>query len=64
MNNVADVPLEETERVRRHRYTTARQLGMSVREAAEFADSDGDLNEFRKLIEAGCPLQLARRIVL
>ena len=59
-----DVQVEEEERVSRWRFEQFRTLGLSDEEACLLSESDVDLNRARSLIIAGCPLDLALRILV
>lgn len=48
----------------RWRYREARQAGFSIVEASLFADSDVDIEQLRKLVKGGCPVETIRLIVL
>lgn len=50
--------------VRNWRYDEARRAGLTAVESALFAESDRDLEELRKLVKAGCPVEQLRAIVL
>lgn len=55
--------LEDAE-VFRNRYRDARRAGLPPDDALTFAESEADVGELRRLIEAGCPVDQLRRIVL
>jgi hypothetical protein len=59
----ADVRVEE-ERVSRWRFEQFRSLGLDEENACLLSESDVDLNRARSLITAGCPLDLALRILV
>ena len=46
------------------RQEQAVKAGLSWLEARVWADSDGDVGELRRLVEAGCPVSLLARLVL
>ena len=50
--------------VRVRRYEEAQKAGLTTAEAHLFADSQADVGELRKLVKAGCPVELIREIVL
>lgn len=54
----------ETAEVWRRRYQEARRAGLPPDDALMFATSTVDVGELRKLIDAGCSVDLLRRIVL
>jgi hypothetical protein len=56
--------LPEGTLVRRWRRTQFLALGFAPQDAAALANAPVDLGEVRKLLEAGCPPETARRIVL
>ncbi len=56
--------LSEIARVRRWRRAQFLALGFAPKDAAALAKAPVDLGEARKLVEAGCPPETARRIVL
>ena len=60
----AALATDEQQRVRLRRYREAVQAGLTIVEARLFADSEADVGELRRLVEAGCPPELIRRIVL
>lgn len=45
------------------RYDQARALGLTIEQAATFADGRGDLGLLRALVDRGCPPRLALRIL-
>lgn len=55
---------DERAKVLRWRYREARQAGFSIVEASLFADSDVDIEQLRKLVKGGCPVETIRLIVL
>ena len=59
-----DVQVEEEERVSRWRFEQFQSLGLNEEEACLLSESDVDLNRARSLITAGCPLDLALRILV
>jgi hypothetical protein len=67
---MADEERHEEERadelriVRRNRYQEARRSGMSIVEANLFADSDIDVGELRRLVDADCPSDLLAGVLL
>jgi hypothetical protein len=56
--------LSEQARILRWRRAQFLALGFSLREAQALTKAPVDLGKMRTLIEAGCPLDTARRIVL
>lgn len=56
--------LPETTRVRRWRRSQFLALGFSVSDAAALTKAPVDLGEVRRLVAAGCPHEVVRRIVL
>lgn len=66
---LADEPEEDPGYDERHavyysRYREAKQAGLTMAERRLFAESDADIGVLRKLVAAGCPVELIRRIVL
>lgn len=60
-----DVPgYDERLSVYYNRYLEAKQAGLTMAERRLFAESDADIGVLRKLVAAGCPVELIRRIVL
>lgn len=55
--------LTEAERVRGWRLKVCLDLGYSIDVAESLTVSDADLHELEHLIRAGCPLDVAARIV-
>ena len=55
---------DELLEVVRRRYTEARQAGLTIVEAKLFAESEADVGELRRLVQAGCPVETLRAIVL
>ncbi len=55
---------DEQYEVGRRRYTEARRAGLTIVEATLFAESDADVGELRRLVQAGCPVEQLRAIVL
>jgi hypothetical protein len=55
--------LPEGALVRRWRRTQLIAMGFTPHDAAALAKAPVDLGQLRKLLEAGCPLETARRIV-
>lgn len=45
------------------RYYEARQYGFSRSEAEAFRDGDAEIGELRRLVDGGCPVELAVRIL-
>ena len=60
----ADDDPDEDLVVWRHRYQEARRAGFEHVQACEFAQSDVDVGELRRLVQAGCEPRLIARIVL
>lgn len=56
--------LPEVTRVRRWRRAQLMALGFSARDASALTKATVDLSEARRLVEAGCPHEVARRILL
>jgi hypothetical protein len=56
--------LPEATRVRRWRRSQFIALGFTPTEASLLTKAAVDLGEVRRLVAAGCPLEVARRIVL
>jgi hypothetical protein len=56
--------LPEVTLVRRWRKSQFLALGFTPQDAAALANAPVDLGEVRRLLEAGCPPETARRIVL
>lgn len=56
--------LPEGTLVRRWRRSQLIAMGFTPHDATALAKAPVDLGEVRKLVEAGCPLETARRIVL
>jgi hypothetical protein len=56
--------LPEETRVRRWRRSQFIALGFSASDAAALTKAPVDLAEVRRLVAAGCPHEVARRIVL
>jgi hypothetical protein len=56
--------LPEQARVRRWRKSQFIALGFSATDAVALTKAPVDLSEVRKLVAAGCPHDVARRIVL
>jgi hypothetical protein len=56
--------LPEVTQVRRWRRSQFIALGFSPTEASALTKAPVDLGEMRRLVAAGCPLEIARRIVL
>jgi hypothetical protein len=54
---------DERLRVRRWRREQFRELGFAFAEANSLATSTADLNEARKLVQAGCPRDTVFRII-
>lgn len=55
---------DEISEVRRRRYKEAVAAGLSILEAAMFADSDEDIGMLRRLVRDACPPELIAEIVL
>jgi hypothetical protein len=53
----------ESERVASWRLEQALELAVSLELAEEFAVSDGDLHRLAELVDAGCPPDVAARIL-
>jgi hypothetical protein len=58
-----EVRIEEEERVSCWRFEQFLQLGFGEQDACLLSDSDVDLNRARSLIRAGCPHNLAPKIL-
>jgi hypothetical protein len=56
--------LPEATRVRRWRRSQLLALGFSKGDASELTKAPVDLGEVRRLVAAGCPHEIVRRIVL
>jgi hypothetical protein len=56
--------LSEATRVRRWRRSQLLALGFSSSDASELTKAQVDLGEVRRLVAAGCPHEIVRRIVL
>jgi hypothetical protein len=56
--------LPEATRVRRWRRSQLIALGFTPTEASLLTKAAVDLGDVRRLVGAGCPLEIARRIVL
>ena len=56
--------LPEATRVRRWRRSQFIALGFTPTEASLLTKAAVDLGDVRRLVGAGCPLEIARRIVL
>jgi hypothetical protein len=56
--------LPEATRVRRWRRAQFLALGFSPTDASTLTKAPVDLGEVRRLVASGCPLEVARRIVL
>jgi hypothetical protein len=56
--------LPEATRVRRWRRSQLLALGFSRSDASELTKAQVDLGEVRRLVAAGCPPEIVRRIVL
>jgi hypothetical protein len=56
--------LPEATRVRRWRRSQFLALGFSASEASELTKAPVDLGEVRRLVAAGCPHEVVRRILL
>ena len=59
-----DLELDEEDLVSEWRFDQFHRLGFSDEQATLLAESDGDLNRARSLIDAGCPLIVALQILL
>lgn len=55
---------EERDEVLRRRYGEAFDAGLTCKQALEFAASNRDIGELRKIVSGGCPPKLIARIVL
>lgn len=55
---------EDDAEVHRYRYRQARHAGLLPDDAMEFAHSNGDISELRKLVEAGATPEQIVAIVL
>jgi hypothetical protein len=67
MGDRVEVPrteLSEATRVRRWRRSQLLALGFSKSDASELTKAQVDLGEVRRLVAAGCPHEIVRRIVL
>jgi hypothetical protein len=60
---VTDNELTEQALVYYNRYEEARLYGFTKPQARRFANSSRDIGELRKLRDAGCPVELAARIL-
>ena len=60
----AEVWVQEDERVSRWRFDQFRSLGFGEEDACLLSESEVDLNRARSLIAAGCPLNLAVKILV
>ncbi len=58
------IAVEEQHDLYRHRYATARSVGLTMIEAQLFADSKSDIGVLRQIAEAGCDPKLIAKIVL
>jgi hypothetical protein len=58
-----DVSKEKTE-IRRWRRRQFMRLGLHLRDAQRLMDSPVDVAEMRRLVHAGCPPEMAQRILL
>jgi hypothetical protein len=56
--------LPEATRVRRWRRTQFLALGFSPTDASVLTEAPVDLGDVRRLVAAGCPPEIVRRIVL
>jgi hypothetical protein len=56
--------LPEATRVRRWRRSQLLALGFSASDASELTKAPVDLGEVRRLVAAGCPHEVVRRILL
>jgi hypothetical protein len=56
--------LPEATRVRRWRRSQLLALGFSASDASELTKAPVDLGEIRRLVAAGCPHEVVRRILL
>jgi hypothetical protein len=61
---VRQAGLPEAARVRRWRRSQLLALGFSKSHASELTRAPVDLGEVRRLVAAGCPHEIVRRIVL
>jgi hypothetical protein len=62
--DVTRTGVPEAARVRRWRKSQFIAMGFSTRDANVLTRAPVDLAEVRRLVEAGCPHDVARRIVL
>lgn len=58
-----EAPLSEADRVFAHRWLRCQRLGMDDQQADLVAAAAIDLHEIEHLLNAGCPLHLAIRII-
>ena len=59
-----ELETDEMAEVLRRRRREAREAGLSQVEARLWAESDRDIGELRRLVEAGCPPELLARVLL
>ena len=59
-----ELETDEMAEVLRRRRREALEAGLSQVEARLWAESDRDIGELRRLVEAGCPPELLARVLL
>jgi hypothetical protein len=57
-------PVDEQTKIRRWRRRQFLRLGFSLNQAQRLTNASVDLDQMRKLIAAGCPHEIAQRILL
>jgi hypothetical protein len=57
-------PVDEQTMIRRWRRRQFLRLGFSLTQAQRLTNASVDLDQMRKLIAAGCPHEIAQRILL
>jgi hypothetical protein len=57
-------PVDEQTMIRRWRRRQFLRLGFSLNQAQRLTNAAVDLDQMRKLIAAGCPHEIAQRILL
>jgi hypothetical protein len=57
-------PVDEQTMIRRWRRRQFLRLGFSLNQAQRLTNASVDLDQMRKLIAAGCPHEIAQRILL
>jgi hypothetical protein len=57
-------PIDEQTMIRRWRRRQFLRLGFSLNQAQRLTNASVDLGQMRKLIAAGCPHEIAQRILL